>query len=64
MAAKKKETDQQAAQNQIAKFILKLKLLRKGGVIHNDMFQFGKFEKNKKGESEFIQDPASIQFRG
>jgi len=58
--AQKEGTDQQAAQNQIAKFIREIEAeLGKGNSY--DMFQFGKFEKNKKGEIEFIQDPASIQ---
>ena len=53
-------TDQQAAQNQIAKFIREIEAeLGKGNSF--DMFQFGKFDKNKKGEIEFIQDGTPFQ---
>jgi len=53
-------TDQQAAQNQIAKFIREIEAeIGKGNSF--DMFQFGKFVKNKKGDVEFIQEGTPIQ---
>lgn len=50
--------DKQAAQNQVAKFVREIEAeLAKGNSF--DIFQFGKFQKNAKGEIEFIQDPAT-----
>ncbi|MBK9192630.1 MAG: SPOR domain-containing protein [Crocinitomicaceae bacterium] len=50
--------DKQTAQNQVAKFVREIEAeLAKGNSF--DIFQFGKFQKNAKGDIEFIQDSAT-----
>ena len=61
--AEKEGIDQQAAQNQVAKFIREIDAeISKGNSF--DMFQFGKFQKNKKGEVEFLQEGTPVQPTG
>ena len=58
--SQKEGIDQQAAQNQIAKFIREIEAeIGKGNSF--DMFQFGKIVKNKKGDVEFLQEGTPIQ---
>jgi nucleoid DNA-binding protein len=58
--AQKEGIDQQAAQNQVAKFIREIEAeVSKGNSF--DMFQFGKFLKNKKGDIEFIQEGTPVE---
>jgi hypothetical protein len=56
--SEKEGIDKQAAQNQVAKFVREIEAeLAKGNSF--DIFQFGKFHKNSKGEIEFTQDAAT-----
>lgn len=57
--AEKEGIDSQEAQNQVAKFVREMEAeIAKGNSF--DIFQFGKFSKNAKGDLEFVQEGTII----